>query len=44
MTVVFYPKIRPNDYALFRGVLHSDLPDSYNEGFDLARKRCARSS
>jgi hypothetical protein len=38
MPIVNYPKIRPTDYALFRGVLHGDLPASYEEWFDLARK------
>jgi hypothetical protein len=38
MTIVYYPKIRPTDYDLFHGVLRPDVPDSYDEGFDLARK------
>ena len=38
MTVVYYPKIRPADYDLLQSVLRPDLPDSYDEGFDLARK------
>jgi hypothetical protein len=38
MMSVCYPKIRPTDYALFRGVLDRDLPASYDEWFDLARK------
>jgi hypothetical protein len=36
MTIVYYPKIRPTDYDLFHGVLRPDVPDSYDEGFDLA--------
>jgi len=38
MTIVYYPKLRPADYDAFQAVLHPDLPNTYNEWFDLARK------
>ena len=38
MPVVCYTKIRPTGYTLFQGVLHPDLPASYDKWFDLARK------
>jgi hypothetical protein len=39
MTTVYYPKIPSADYDTLRGVLHPDLPDTYDEWFDLARKQ-----
>ena len=38
MATVYYPKLRPTDYDTFRRAQNSDLPGTYNEWFDLARK------
>jgi hypothetical protein len=38
MDVEVFPLILPNDYAAFRRLVGSDIPDTYDEWFNLQRK------
>jgi ribosome biogenesis SPOUT family RNA methylase Rps3 len=41
MAILYSPKISADDYNAFRRILHSHLPDTYDEWLYLETKQCA---